>query len=75
MTLSAVFIFSPGCPYSTRGISYVPFEDVGGSLVNMFLFCKKKWLPVYTHFVTPSQEDIELWHLNSVVLWLYMSFI
>ena len=35
----------------------VLFEDVRGSLGNMFIFCTK-WIPVYTHSVTPSQEDI-----------------
>ena len=39
------------------------FEDVGGSLGNMFLFCTK-WVSVYTHCVTPSRGIYtELRHL------------
>ena len=56
MTSSAVFIFFPGFSIFNTGYQ-VLFEDVGGSLGNMFLFCTK-WVPVYTHCVTPSQEDI-----------------
>ena len=46
---SRLFIFNTGYQ--------VLFEDVGGSLGNMFIFCTKL-VPVYTHCVTPSQVDI-----------------
>ena len=56
MTSSAVFIFSPGRPYSTRGIRWF-LKMLVVALEICFFFCTK-WVLVYTQCVTPSQEDI-----------------
>ena len=50
------------------------FEDVGGSLGNLFLLCTKR-VPAYTHCVTSSQEDIYRVKAFYIRGFMVMSFI